>query len=77
MCTGVRMLVYRSAVVVIQMQCLVIVVVVTVALDMHRHVGEFGCPMGANPGGEQRGRLPDDSQHQQEGANWAGHGRAV
>ena len=74
MCARVRMLVHQSSVSVIQMQRLVIVVVVTVALGMDRHVVQLGRPMGRNPGGEKRSRLPDDSQHQQECANRAGHG---
>ena len=77
MCTGVHMLMYRSGIVVIKMQSLVIMVVVTIALGMDRHVVELVCPMGSNPGGEQRGRLPDNSQHQQKCANRAGHERSV
>ena len=73
----VRMLVHQPTVSVIQMQSLVIMVVVTVALGMDRHVVQLGRPMGRNPGGEERSRLPDDSQHQQECANRARHARSL
>ena len=77
MCARVRVLVHQPGVSVIQMQSLVIVVVVTVALGVDRDVVQLGHPVGRSPGGEQRSRLPDDSQHQQEGADRAGHAMSL
>ena len=77
MCACIRMLVHQPGVGVIQMQGLVIVVVVTVALRMDRQVVQLSRPMRGNPGREQRSRLPDNSQHQKECANWARHGLSL
>jgi len=77
MCARVCMLVHQCGVVVIQMQSLVVVVVVTIALVMDRHVVQLGRPMGRYPGRKKRCRLPDNNQHQQKCANRARHARCL
>jgi hypothetical protein len=70
---GVRMLVHQAGVVVVHMQGQVIMVVVTVALGMHRHVFELAHPVGRHPRRQQRCRLPDQCQHQQDCASRTRH----
>lgn len=75
--TRVCMLMHNYGIIFIQVQGLVVVMMMAIALRMERHVVKLGGPSGGSRGHKQCSRLPDKSQHQHECTNRESHGTSL